>query len=320
MKKIIFFIIIISIGVALLYLVLGNPSKKQTPQQTNRQVVVPTLVPAKALVTIPSNTNFSYVGNKAFPNQLPIFSVSQAPSSDALRQEAEKYSTVLGFSTVPSVATIKSNFIYTREQPPQYFTYTKTLSTTALTYQNDEAKPQNKTAESFIETLNFFHSPFSLVYLGVNNNNMEGVGVADIPSPVLTKHLFGLSLQGVPVYTHEYSPSWAFIITDDSSRVRMATLVAPYSLDATTKSVSLISPKDAVANLGNGGALLGVSNPSGDYFDPSITLSSGTVTDFSIAYVFQDNALVPAYILRGTGAGPDKQTREFNALILASTQ
>lgn len=304
--------------------------KKQTslPVPSNRspeQVQPPPAV--YNFPDIPKGAIFTYTGLKTAPSSLQQYTITQTALPSALTSLGGAISDKIGYTATPSSTLIKDSFVFLREEGDNSFSLTKTKNTVAFTHQalrTSLPAIQNASSEeaarSYLTSLNYIPAFYSLSYFGADTNSLEGVGVLDKPSPILTKHLFGISLNNTPILTTEFSLSWALVVSDDQLRPRMITGVVPFQTATPSDVVHVVSPADAVDNLNKGrGVLLGVSNPTGDYFGELPSFTRATIEDFSLVYAPVDNVLVPAYVFSGVGLTEENKQQSFEALVLAAS-
>lgn len=311
--------------VGVLYFQKNNASLPKQPNNLPKQVQPPPST--YNFPEIPRNATFTYTGTRAAPSSLQKYNITQVATPAALVSLGETLSTKIGYSSTPSSALIKNSFVFLREEGDSSFSLTKTKNTVAFTHQALRTSlpalrgtSSEDAAKSFLLSLKYIPEFYSLLYLGVDMNGVEGVGVLDSPQPRLTKHLFGISLNNVPVLTTEFSQSWALVISDDQLRPRLITGVLPYQTATPSDVTQIVSPADAVANLNSRrGVLLSVSHPSGDHFGEDPSFIQATIDDFLLVYAPVDNSLVPAYIFSGVGITKENQRQRFDALVLAAT-
>jgi hypothetical protein len=255
-----------------------------------------------------------------------VYTFTETLTTSALNAIANSVSTQFGVLATPSATIDGQSFIYTKNEENRSFSLSKTKDIVSVSYQrifvDDETMILKENTQSaallFFSPLFSLPAGMSLYSIPSGNIPLEGVVIVERPLPTLTSHVFGIVVNNIPLLTKEYTSRWASAILDDKGAVRILNYILAPNITAAGE-LSIVSIDEAVANLNAGrGAILWVTQATGSQYGATPSFKEAALTDVALVYVYQNNALVPAYQFEGNATTLSGVLQTFSALVLAA--
>lgn len=329
--KLILFVLfgVIAAGIAF---AVTRQNKRVGPRQT--------IAPTPSAITVeppprtinfppmPTGASFVYSGpTKQIPSAVSTYRYTEALSPPVLNGLADSLSTQFNIQSTPSAIIEGQSFMYTRNDKYRSFALVKTKDIVSVTYQRILVEDStmvlkgdsSSAAVSFFSPLASLSGGASFYALLADAGSFEGVVILERPIPPLKNYLFGISIQNVPILTKEYTRRWASLTIDNNGAVRILNYIAAPTIIPLAQT-PVIQPAQAVQNLNAGrGAILWITQTTGDPYGVTPSFVRGVLTDFSLVYIHKNGTLVPAYLFNGEGVSPTGAKQAFEALVLAAT-
>jgi len=261
------------------------------------------------IFTQPPNVTFSFASPPAIPASIPIYTFAPA-SLSSVEQMAGKAATSLGLGATPSTLIRGGSYTKTWSRPNEaVLTVTQTNGGISVTFRQAKTTqaPGALAPDVAVQQLLLALIPptanLSVRAAGMVDGPFDGLLVLDTPAPPSYKNYFySYTLDGLPVLTSDFSITPVSVIADSGGVIRFANIVPPPSSFQVGAATPLLTRDQVLASLTAGrGALLDTHDPQSPEQGAVPGFSKFVIEESRIVYAPQNNMLLPALYMTGTG-------------------
>ena len=257
----------------------------------------------------PPKVAFTFATPPAIPASLPMYTFQPAALS-SVEQTEGKAAPGLNLGATPSTLIRGDSYTKTWSRPNEAaLTVTQTNGALSITFrQVKSTKPPNPitpevAVQQFLAAVVPPTQNLTIKAAGTTSGPFDGLLVLDTPPPASFKNYFySYIVESYPLLTADLSITPVSVIADGGGIIRSANVVPPPASFQAGTATPLLTLDEILASLTAGrGTLLDTHNPQ--------TPDQGAVPDFSsfvidratVVYAPQNNLLLPALYMTGTG-------------------
>jgi len=274
----------------------------------------PTLAPPAPSGIFPQPTNavFSFASPPGTPSTAPSYTFVP-PTLASIESMVGRSAQALDLSSTPSSLIRDGVYTKTWSRPGEAkVVVTQKNNAIGITFQQAKSSQPpgvftpDVAVQQFLLSLVPISPGITVYAAGSSSGPFDGLLVLDTPSPSSYKnYLFSYAVDQKPILTSALSLTPVSVIADSGGIIRSASIVPPPTAVQAAVSLALLSPEQILASLAAGrGTLLDVHNPQTPEQGELPAFSAFTITDVKIVYAPQNNMLLPAFYLSGTGTAP----------------
>ena len=273
----------------------------------------------------PKNVSFQFEKEPVIPSQLTTYlyeEYSLAETERLIRNSLSSYAIPASASSLVRMGVSTTTWSRLGAE----FILTSSPTTTSVVFRQQQAlslpgtiSPSVAVARQFIFQLFSLPTGMTLTNLGAKDGEFDGLFIIDtFPKTEFVAELFSYAVEGRPVISlYETGPN-ATVVVDGNGVVRAATVFPPPKQLVPGASMPLITKADVLSNLTQGrGAIVSGYNEATSGQGEQLTFTSFGIKEVSVVYAKQGTAILPAFLLSGTGTDAGGQIQEATYFLWA---